>query len=65
MKVKEIREMTTAELEGKLRDGRQELFNLRVQRATRELQNYARFQTVRRDIARIQTLLRERVMSTE
>jgi large subunit ribosomal protein L29 len=64
VKPKEIREMTTAELEVKLRDAHQELFNLRVQRATRELQNYARFQTVRRDIARIQTLLRERVMST-
>ena len=60
MKASELREMTSAELESKLSEARQELFNLRVQRATHELQNYSRFQTVRRDIARMKTILRER-----
>lgn len=60
MKVKEVRELSDAELETKLSDARTELFNLRFQQATRQLQNTSRFGQVRKDIARIETIMRER-----
>ena len=56
----ELRELTDDELKDKLRESKEELFNLRFQYATRQLTNHARIQIVRRDIARIRTLLRER-----
>ena len=52
-------------LEVSLRDLQEELFNLRFQYATRQLTNHARIQVVRRDIARIKTLLRERALNVE
>jgi large subunit ribosomal protein L29 len=58
-KTTELREMDEDELEGRLADARQELFNLRFQHVTGQLDNYARLRQVRRDIARIQTILRE------
>ncbi len=60
MKPKELRDLSDAELETRLAEAHQELFNLRFQKATRQLQNYARFGQVRRDIARIETILHER-----
>ncbi len=57
---KELRELSEAELQAKLNEAHEELFNLRFQAATRQLQNYARHGQVRRQIARIETILRER-----
>ena len=60
MKYKEICELTDDELAKKLEEGRAELFNLRFQMATSQLDNTARVTTVKRDIARIQTEMRAR-----
>ena len=60
MKAKEIRELTEAEAQSKLRDLRQELFNLRLQQQTARLERPSRIREVRRDMARIETVLRER-----
>jgi large subunit ribosomal protein L29 len=60
MKSTEIRELTDEELTKKLEDGRVELFNLRFQMATSQLDNTARVTSVKRDIARIQTEMRSR-----
>jgi large subunit ribosomal protein L29 len=57
---KEIRELTDAEAQAKLRDLRQELFNLRLQQQAARLERPSRIRDVRRDIARLQTILRER-----
>jgi large subunit ribosomal protein L29 len=59
MKPKEIHEMTEAEAQAKLRDLRQELFNLRLQQQTARLERPSRLRDVRRDVARIKTRLRE------
>lgn len=56
MKVNEINEMDGQELEQLLKQNREELFNLRFQHATGQLENTARLKQVRRDIARILTL---------
>ncbi len=60
MKIKEIRDMSDAELDGKLKDLKEELFNLRFQAATGQLENPMRIPEVRKDIARIKTIARER-----
>jgi len=60
MKPKEIREMTDAEAQAKLRELRQELFNLRLQQQTARLERPSRMREVRHDVARIETVLRER-----
>ncbi len=60
MSTKELRELSSDELRTKEGDLRQELLNLRFQHATRQLENTARLAEVRRDIARIATILRER-----
>lgn len=60
MKVKEIRNMTTAEIEQKINGLKEELFNLRFQLATGQLENTARINEVRKGIARAKTVLRER-----
>ena len=56
----ELRELGDDELVIRLRDFKEELFNLRFQVATGQLDNNRRLQTVRRDIARIYTVMRER-----
>ncbi len=56
----EFRELDNAELETRLNDAKEELFNLRFQKATGQLTNNQRISTVKRDIARIYTVLRER-----
>ncbi|AMA74418.1 MULTISPECIES: 50S ribosomal protein L29 [Aneurinibacillus] len=60
MKANEIRNLTTAEIEQKLTSLKEELFNLRFQLATGQLDNTARIRQVRKDIARAKTILRER-----
>lgn len=59
MKVKEIRELTTAEMLDKEKQLKEELFNLRFQLSTGQLENTARIKEVRQSIARIKTVLRE------
>jgi large subunit ribosomal protein L29 len=63
MKLSELRSKTDAELANQLDDSYEELFNLRFQKATGKLTNTARVQVVRREIARIKTLLRERELA--
>lgn len=65
MKYKDIQELTDEELAQKLEDGRAELFNLRFQMATSQLDNTARVKTVKRDIARVQTEIRARQIAAE
>lgn len=59
MKAKEIREMNETELNKQLTDLKSELFNLRFQLATGQLENPLRIRSVRKDIARIKTVMRE------
>jgi large subunit ribosomal protein L29 len=56
----ELRELTDEELIARLRESKEELFNLRFQMATGQLNNNRRLRTVRQEIARIYTVLRER-----
>ena len=56
----ELRELADDELVARLREAKEELFNLRFQVATGQLDNNRRLQTVRRDIAKIYTIMRER-----
>lgn len=56
---RKVREMTLPELQAKLRDLRQELFNLRLQKATAQLEKPSRLRTLRRDIARLETRVTE------
>ncbi|MBQ1840003.1 MAG: 50S ribosomal protein L29 [Atopobiaceae bacterium] len=65
MKYKEIRELTDEELAKKLEEGRAELFNLRFQMATSQLDNTARVRLVKRDIARVQTEMRARQIAAD
>ncbi|MCL6634686.1 MAG: 50S ribosomal protein L29 [Peptococcaceae bacterium] len=60
MKVKELRELTDAELNKKLSDSKEELFKLRFQMATGQLDNPMKLKEVRRKIARVKTIIRER-----
>ena len=59
MKIKEIREMSIEELEAQVLDLKKELFNLRFQHATNQLDNPMRIGEVKKTIARIKTVLRE------
>ena len=56
----ELREADESELETRLAEAKQELFNLRFQHVTGQLDNYARLGQVRRNVARVNTMLRER-----
>ena len=63
MKAAEIRNLSGEDLQAKLKEARAELFNLRFQMATGQLDNTARIKQVKKDIARIQTEMRAREMS--
>ena len=56
----ELRELSDEELVSRLRESKAELFNLRVQAATGQLDNHGRLKVIRKDIARIYTIMRER-----
>lgn len=60
MKGKEFRELTKEELLKKKKDFKEEAFNLRFQHSTGQLENTARIKLIRKDIARIETALREK-----
>ena len=59
MKAKEIRELSAEELTTKLGELKKDLFNLRLQHATNQLENVNKISEVKRDIARVNTVLRE------
>ena len=63
MKASEIRQLTAEELNTKLNDLKAELFNLRFQHATNQLDNPIKIAAVKRDIARINTIIREQEIS--
>lgn len=65
MKARELRELTTEELKERERDLRQELFNLRFQIATGQAENPQIIRNVRRDLARVLTVFRERELAKE
>ena len=56
----ELDELTPVDLESRLREAKEELFNLRFQAATGQLESHGRLRTVKKDIARIYTVVRER-----
>ena len=60
MKAAEIREMDTEDLHGRIAELKEEIFNLRFQHATGQLDNHRRMRQCKQDIARIRTILRER-----
>ena len=60
MKVKEVRQLSEAELGNRLTELKAELFNLRFQLATGQLDNPLKIKSVRKDIARVKTIVRER-----
>ena len=59
MKASELRELTAEELQQKLKDLKEELFNLRFQLAINQLENPMRISAVKKDIARVQTIMRQ------
>jgi large subunit ribosomal protein L29 len=60
MKAKEIRELTAEELNLRIEQARKELFNLRMQQASAQLEKPSRIRELRRDVARLQTIQTER-----
>jgi len=60
LKAHELDELNDVDLESKLREAKEELFNLRFQAATGQLESHGRLRTVKKDIARIYTVVRER-----
>lgn len=65
MKTSEIRELTTDEIVARVEQLHEELFRLRFRRATMEIDNPMLLRTIRRDIARLNTILRERELTSE
>ena len=65
MKASEIRDLPLDDIRQRLTDAKEELFNLRFQNATGQLDNYKRLGELRRDVARIKTLLRQRELDEE
>ena len=60
MKIQDIRDLSTQELEDKVKDLKEELFNLRFQNATNQLDNPMRIASVKKDIAKVKTVLKEK-----
>ena len=65
IKTSELKDLPVDELEQRLVDTKEELFNLRFQNATGELDNYSRLRELKRDVARIKTILRRRELEGE
>jgi large subunit ribosomal protein L29 len=61
----DVRELTTEEVAARVEQLQEELFRLRFRRATMELENPMLLRTIKRDIARLKTVLRERELTTE
>ena len=65
MKTKEIRELTVEELNTKLKELKEELFNLRFRHAIGQLENPASLNTCKKDIAKVKTVLREKELAAK
>ncbi len=65
MKVKEIRELSTKEIQEKIVSAKEELFNLRFQQATGTIEKPSRIRDLRHEVARMKTILRERSLGKE
>lgn len=65
MKVNELRKLTTAEITKKIKECKEELFNLRFQQATGNLEKPSRIRELRHEVARMKTILRERELAEE
>lgn len=65
MKGEDVRAMTSDQLEDKLVELKKEQFNLRFQKATNQIENTARVRVVRRDIARVKTILAQKKQATK
>ena len=65
MKISEIRELSNEEINAKLKESKEELFNLRFQQATGNLEKPYRIRDVRHTVARLKTVLRERELKEE
>ena len=65
MKASEIRDLPMDEIQQRLTDAKEELFNLRFQNATGQLDNYKRLGQLRKDVARLKTILREHELAQE
>ena len=63
MKANEIRKMSAAELDTKLADLKKDLFQLRIQHATNQLDNPVKIAEVKKDIARVKTMIREQQLA--
>ena len=64
MKPRELKEMSEAELRQKEKEVTEEIFNLKFQHATGQLENTERLHLVRKDLARVKTILREKMIAT-
>ena len=62
MKIQDIRDLSTQELEDKIKDLKEELFNLRFQNATNQLDNPMSIKAVKKDMARVKTVIRQKDM---
>ena len=60
MKIEDLRKLTTEELQEKIKESKEELFNLRFQQATGNLEKPVRLRELRREVARMKTIIRER-----
>ncbi len=60
LKIKDIRELSNKELEGKIINAKKELFNLRIKQATGTLEKPSKINELRKDVARMKTVMRER-----
>ena len=60
MKLEELRKLSVEELNGKIKESKEELFNLRFQQATGNLEKPARLRELRKQVAKIKTIIRER-----
>ena len=60
MKIKDLRELSNKELEGKIKESKKELFNLRMKQSTGTLEKTSKIKELRKDVARMKTIMRER-----
>ena len=65
LKIKELRELSNKELETKIREAKKELFNLRMKQSTGTLEKPSKIKELRKDVARMKTIMRERALNEE
>lgn len=65
LKIKELRELSNKELETKIREAKKELFNLRMKQSTGTLEKPSKIKELRKDVARMKTIIRERELNEE